>query len=376
MRSREFFLVASVALAVASVAVADPGSPRSGGTRSGTPADGVWDFAPVPVWSFGLAGNDTLRHVAEPRVSDDGRLYFHDFDRHLSYITDENGTLLGRFAQAGDGPGDVSRYVNCFTSGDRVIVGSMDKLYFFDRDGLFIKSIPNNIFESFPLAFNGDEVMYAGPGALVNLPDGKAAIKKVDIASGQTAIIHEFTMGDDERINFGGVIIGLIPQINMAFDAKKGTLYFGRNDRYEIHAAGLDGKIKESFGLEKERRLVTEEELRGHFAGTGFPADRVEKIIPLLPRKLTCFHRIQVIGGLVYVFTVDSLESGIGRQHIDIFSRDGEYLYRGKIAMPEGDRYRNLDQITLSNGFLHAILANEDGTSRVAKYRISMPDSR
>jgi hypothetical protein len=376
MRSGKIFRIASVALAAAFVAAAAPVSSRSGESRSGAPVKGGWDFAPVQVWSFGLAGNDTLRHVAEPRISGDGRLYLHDFDRHLSYIIDENGTLVGRFAQAGEGPGEVSRYVNCFTSGDRVIVGSMDKLYFFDRNGLFVKSIPNNIFESFPLAFTGDDIMYAGPGALVNLPDGKAAIRKIDIASGQAAIIHEFTMGADERINFGGVIIGLIPQINMAFDAKKGTLYFGRSDRYEIQEADKDGKIKGSFGLAKERTPVTEEELRGHFAGTGFPADRVEKIIPLLPRKLTYFHRIQVVDGLVYVFTVDSLKSGIGRQYIDIFSRGGEYLYRGKIALPEGDRYRNLDQISLSNGFLHAILANEDGTSRITKYRISMPDSR
>ncbi|MCU0640310.1 MAG: hypothetical protein MUF59_10660, partial [Candidatus Krumholzibacteria bacterium] len=205
MKLRKICLMASAALALASVAVAVPVSSLSGGTRSGTPAKGVWDFAPVAVWSFDLAGNDTLRHVAEPRVSDEGRLYFHDFDRHLSYILDENGTLVGRFAQAGEGPGEVSRYVNCFTSGGRVIVGSMNKLYFFDRDGLFIKSIPNNIFESFPLAFDGDEVMYAGPGALVNLPDGRAAVRKVDIASGQAVIIHEFTMGVDERINFGGV---------------------------------------------------------------------------------------------------------------------------------------------------------------------------
>ena len=378
MNRRAFCRAAYIAAAAAVIFVGMAGAACAGAASPGTsdstkPLKGEWNFAPAAVWSIDRAGSDTLMRPGEPRVSRDGKLYFHDFDRHLSYIVGEKGELLGTFAGMGDGPGLVSRYVNCFTSDGRVIVGSMDKLHFFDSGGRFISSTPNNIFESFPLVFTSDDVFFTAPGALANLPGGKASIRKVDVTSGETKPIHEFTMGADEQISFGGVILGVIPQIDMAYDSKGGRLYFARNDRYEILVSDLDGKMIGSFGLPKERIPVTEEDLKRHMAGAGIPADRVEKIVPMLPRKLTYFHRIQVIDGLVYVFTVDAFEPAIGKQCVDIFSPDGTYLYRGKIVLPEGDRYKNLDSMVLSNGFLHAILADDDGGRRVAKYKVSMP---
>ncbi len=378
MNGGVFLRAAFVAAAAAVVLASDCRSGRAGAASPGAadpakPLKGEWSFSPAAVWSFDRAGADTLKRPGEPRVSRDGKLYFHDFDRHLSYIVGEKGELLGTFAGMGDGPGLVSRYVNCFTSDNRVIVGSMDKLHFYDPSGRFISSTPNNIFESFPLVFTSDDVFFTAPGALANLPGGKASIRKVNVTSGETKPIHEFTMAADEQIAFGGVILGLIPQIDMAYDSKGGRLYFARNDRYEILVSDLDGKMISSFGLPKERIQVTEEELKRHMAGAGIPADRVEKIVPMLPKKLTYFHRIQVIDGLVYVFTVDAFEAAIGTQYVDIFSPDGAYLYRGKIVLPEGDRYKNFDAMVLSNGFLHAILADEDGGRRVVKYKVSMP---
>ena len=76
------------------------------------PVKGVWDFQPEKVWEVGEAGGMALRQPAEPRVSDDGRLYFHDFGLKISFILDERGRTVGRFAEPGTGPGKVSRYMN------------------------------------------------------------------------------------------------------------------------------------------------------------------------------------------------------------------------------------------------------------------------
>ncbi len=264
MNPRRFFVgvlvvAAAAALCVGMAAAADPAKPLKG----------EWNFAPAAVWSIDRAGADTLMRPGEPRVSRDGKLYFHDFDRHLSYIVGEKGELLGTFAGMGEGPGLVSRYVNCFTSDGRVIVGAMDKLHFYDSEGRFISSTPNNIFASFPLVFTSDDVFFTGPGALANLPDGKASIRRVNVTSGETKPIHEFTMGPDEQVKFGGVILGVIPQIDMAYDPQGGRLYFARNDRYEIFVSDLDGKIVDSFGLPKERVPVTEDDLKHHLLGAG-----------------------------------------------------------------------------------------------------------
>ncbi|MEW6368651.1 MAG: hypothetical protein AB1714_28820 [Acidobacteriota bacterium] len=373
MNPRSIFPAGLILAAAAVVCAGVAAAAYAGTADSAKPLKGEWDFAPVKVWFFNRAGADTLKRPGEPRVASDGKLYFHDFERHLSYIVDEKGDILGTFAGVGDGPGLISRYINCFTSDCRVIVGSMDKLHCYDHSGLFISTFPNNIFESFPLVFTSDDVFFTAPGALVMLPGGKAAIRKISTTGGEPKTIHEFTIAPEDQTKFGGVILGVIPQINMGYDPAGGRLYFGRNDRYEILVSDLDGKAVGSFGLPKERGQVTEEELRRHMAGSSIPADRVEQLLPLLPRKLTYFHRIQVIDGLVYVFTVDSFDSPIARQDVDIFSLDGKYLYRGRIVMPKGDRYKSFDGMVLSKGSLHAILTNEDGTSWVAKYKVSMP---
>jgi len=373
MDSRSFLPTGLVLAATAVLCVGMAAAAYAGTADPNKPAKGEWDFAPVKVWSFDRLGADTLRRPGEPRVAGDGKLIFHDFDKHLSYIVSEKGDLVATFAGMGDGPGLVSRYINCFTSDGRVIVGAMDKLHSYDHNGRFISSFPNNIFESFPLVFTSDDVFFAAPGALVMLPGGKASIRKISTTGGEPTAIHEFTIAAEDQVKFGGVILGVIPQINLGYDRAGGRLFFGRNDRYEIFVTDLDGRAVGDFGLPKERVPVTEEALKGHMADSGTPADRLEKMLPLLPRKLTYFHRIQVVDGLVYVFTVDGFDSPIVRQDVDIFSPDGTYLYRGKIVMPKGDRYRNFDGIVLSSGFLNAILENDDGTSRVAKYKISMP---
>jgi hypothetical protein len=159
----------------------------------------------------------------------------------------------------------------------------------------------------------------------------------------------------------------------MGYDPAGGRLYFGRNDRYEIFVSDLDGEIVNRFGLAKERIPVSEEALRGHLAAAEIPADMQERALGLMPRTLTYFHRIQVIDGLVYVFTVDDFSANIVRQDVDIFSPDGKYLYRGKIVLPDGDRYPSFDAAVLSPGSLHAILTDESGVRRVAKYSVSMP---
>ena len=124
MNRRAFCRAAYIAAAAAVIFVGMAGAACAGAATPGTsdsvkPLKGEWNFAPAAVWSIDRAGADTLMRPAEPRVSRDGKLYYHDFDRHLSYIVGEKGELLGTFAGMGDGPGLVSRYVNCFTSDGR-----------------------------------------------------------------------------------------------------------------------------------------------------------------------------------------------------------------------------------------------------------------
>ncbi|HSG27349.1 MAG TPA: hypothetical protein VLA34_02625, partial [Candidatus Krumholzibacterium sp.] len=341
--------------------------------RESGPARGVWDFEPEMVWETGRVGGTELKRPAEPRVSPDGVIYFHDFDTKKSMIIDANGEYLGTFAAAGTGPGMVSNYLNCFLSRNEVVVGTPDKLHFFDRQGTFLRSIPNNLFLRFPLAFIDDHIVFMGPGALCNLPECEVTVSRVNLETGAEKEIHRFEVSDDENFRFGGVIIGLIPQIKMDYDTDSGLIYFGRNDRYEIIAADRDGLVKRTFGLQCERADVSESTKRAHFENFGIPPERYESILPMLPQKLTYYHRIQILDGRVFIFRMDELSSRRNRQDIDIFSREGRYLYRGRIVLPPGDYFENPDQLHLGDGYLYVILRDDDGGRRIARYRVRMP---
>ena len=60
------------------------------GQQTDNSAAREWAFETEKVWVINQVGEDPLLRPAEPRVADDGTLYFHDFDRHMSYIIDND----------------------------------------------------------------------------------------------------------------------------------------------------------------------------------------------------------------------------------------------------------------------------------------------
>lgn len=186
---------------------------------SEVPAAQPWPFKMEKVWEIKQIGEEALLRPGEPRVADDGTLYIHDFERKLSYIIDGDGRPVATFASQSNGENEVPLYLNCFPAGDNVVICTPDKLYVFTRQGTYIKSVPNNVFARFPLAFKDENEFWVVPGAVGDAPEGIAAVTHVNLTSGEETVIHEFKPAEDEKKPTGGaVIIGLTPQIKMAFD--------------------------------------------------------------------------------------------------------------------------------------------------------------
>ena len=124
----------------------------------------------------------------------------------------------------------------------------MDKLHFYTSDGELIKSVPNNIFMRFPLAFLNKSEYLVAPGALAGLPAGIAEITKVNLESGKDEKFTEIKLSEEEKaLPPGGVIVGLIPQILATYDEKNKRIYFCKNSEYKIFVADARWKNSESF---------------------------------------------------------------------------------------------------------------------------------
>jgi len=334
-----------------------------------------WAFEMEKVWEIQQIAGDELLRPAEPRVADDGTLYFHDFDRHLSYIIDRDGNLVGTFAPRGAGEGEVPFYINCFPAGDHVVICAPDKLHFFTRQGQFVKAVPNNLFVRFPLAFKDENEFWVAPGALGDSPGGSAVVTHVDLESGEEVIVHEFVLSDEEKIpTGGGVIVGLTPQVKMGYDRQSDRIYFGKNSDTVIYwIAGERGTV-ESFSFTGTRQPVSETDKRNHFARHNIPEERVASLIGGVPDRMAYYNRIQVVDGLLYLFSAGSIGQSQTGQVVDVYSPDGRHRYSGRIQVEEGWHvYSSPENMQLANGSMYAVQENEAGDKKIVKYSIELP---
>gem|GEM_PF-2539324 len=342
--------------------------------QSETSAAREWNFNMEKVWELGQTGENGLFRPAEPRVAGDGTLYFHDFETHLSYIIDPDGRLAGTFAPRGSNEGQVSFYLNCFTTGDRVVICSPDKLHFFTAGGDFVKAVPNNLFVSFPLAFKNENEYWVAPGALGDAPGGMAVVTKVNLTSGEETIVHEFVLSDEEKQpTGGGVIVGLTPQIKMGYDRESNMLYFGKNNDTLIYRVSGDGGGVETFSFPGVRQPVSEADKRNHFAQFNIPEERVVSMVEALPDHMAYYHAIQVMDGLVYLLGAEVIGHTQSGLVVSIFSPDGRHLYHGRIQVEEGWHISNPDNMHLARGSVYAVQENDTGDKKIVKYKITLP---
>jgi len=341
-----------------------------------TPSAREWAFNPQKVWEMQQVGEDRLLRPAEPRLADDGTLYFHDFERHLSYIVDPDGLPVSTFAGRGSGEGEVPMYLNCFSAGDYVVICTMDGLHFFTNQGQFVKAVPNNPFIHFPLAFKNEDEFWVGPGALGDAPGEVAKVTFIDLASGDETTVHEFTRSEVEsKPTGGGVVIGLTPQLKMGYDRSSGLIYFGKNSDTVIYRLAVNGDQVDSFSFTGTRHPVSEADKRSHFAQFNIPEEAVTSLIRALPDQMAYYHRIQVIDGLVYLFSTEGIGHALSGQRVDIYSLDGRHLYYGEVGVEDGWHVSNPDNLQMTRGFIYAVQANDAGEKKIVKYRVDLPES-
>ena len=333
------------------------------------PEKGTWNFNLKKVWEVDQAGTESFRMPAEMRVSKNEEIVFRDFMGNKSFLFDKDGKFIKSFAAGGSEPGQVKRYLNCFSSEENIVIGEPDKLHFYNFKGEYEKSFPNNLFARFPLAFLDKHRFIYVEG----LPEGKPVLKSLDISSGDESVFYEFPEGEKSaRSNM--LVLGVTPQLRMAADIKSGQFYFGRNDEYNIHVSDKNGREIRNFALDRKRKQLTEEIKRKSFENSRMPKAQLEALIKSLPDKLAQFFTLQFNDGLIYVFPVNQFERRLNKLQIDIFSPEGEYLYVSHINFENDEFFGNPENLTFFDNHLYVILKREDGKKSVlCKFEISLP---
>jgi hypothetical protein len=340
------------------------------------PERGVWNFKLEKVWEKDGFRDDLFKRPAELRVSEDETLIVHDFDRAVSYIYSSEGESLASFAEQGAEQGQVSRYLNCFLCGDKVVVGSPRSLHFYTARGKFIRSVPNNLMVRFPLFFFDENSFLYGKRTGKDVPPGKARLVRADLSSGEETLFYEFDLkGSAEGTNRGPnvIVLGLTPQFQLGSDFNRRKFYIAYSDRYFIHAVDFEGNRLSGFGVERAGKKVSLEDKREHFQGTRIPKDHIEQIIPILPDVMTSFQNIAVNGDFVYVFTTQNLKRRLNGLVLDVFTPAGKFVYQASIDFGLLGAASHPQNVALKNDSLYAVLDYKDGRKTLAKFKISLP---
>jgi hypothetical protein len=338
------------------------------------PARGDWRFNPERIWEVDKAGDEGFGRIGELLVSKDGHVCFRDFGRNVSYLFDGNGRFIRSFAPQGAQAGQLPRYLNRFQAADKIVLAAPDKLHYFSRDGVFERAVENDLFARFPLCYiNEHEFVYAP-----NLPRSPVHEKRLvlsDLASGTESTLVDFSETKTEE---GGATEGpmlmipsLTPQVRV--DCDRGRMAFGRTDHYRIFVADWDGKVLSSFSLERKGMTATLEDKRLLLADVKLPEDRKAQIVARLPDRMTYFSHLDLAEGFIYVFAITGPGPKANSQQIDVFSEQGEYLYRGRLEFGGTVRFNGASNLVFRGRDAYVILEDAQGRQTLAKYRVNLP---
>jgi len=344
------------------------------------PAKGEWDLNPEKVWQVDRAGDDVFGLPFTLRSRKEGSLFIYDLKNDVNYIFDAEGTFIRKFAPGGQGPGEIGGQGRTFLVDDKVIISGANAFHYFTREGDYLRTarleganLPAHLF------LNEDELI-AAPLTGFHTPDGRGKILLRNLRLGSETVLAEFSsfeggVGRSGEQVFDMIVVGLSPLLTIGQDRDR--ICWGLSDAYLIHVTDLEGKPINAFSVNRKPTKISDRVKRGYFKNPNLPADVLGQIVDSFPDALTFFHRIEWHNGLIYVF-VPELDLEVGRpciRQIDIFSPEGEYLYRAKIELEKGLRpvFSPLDNLIISGNFLYAACEKEDDTVVIVKYHIDLP---
>jgi hypothetical protein len=365
-----FVIIPVSLLALILVLVTGPDKPRRG----------EWDFKLTKVWEVDRAGDEVLGFPFSLMATDNGNLYVFDAANDANYIFDEDGRFVRAFARRGQGPGEVTGQDRTHSVEGKVYIPAATGIHVFTEDGDYIETVKLEGGSLNPRLFlNGDEIVSA-PLTAAFLPDGRGKIVRKNIRTGEETALAEFSLEDwgigrsgEEVVDI--VAIGFSPLMVVGY--ADGRLYWGMNTDYRINVTDLGGRKVRTLSLKRRARKVTDRFKKSCFASPDLPAEALEQIAGSLPNKISYFYRVEVHNGLVYVFVpdIDAESKKAKLKQIDIFSPEGEYLYRAELRFEEGRRplFSPLDNLVIRNGHLYAVLTDDEDNVHIAKYAITLP---
>lgn len=344
-----------------------------------SPSRGEYNFPLEKIWETDAAGDMLLGSITNIWIADDGTVYCYDRKNLKYFIFDSNGTLLRAFGKKGEGPGEIRRIEQAplYMINNTLIIMDTGKLHYFDYTGNYLKSIVYSQ-RGRPNLFLNENEFIVSPRTVLDIPQGKGTIRKVNLVTKKRVIIKEFDIFkggaiSDQNIQAALVVPTLTPL--MIVDIHQNRLYYGMSNHYRIDICDMSGKDLGFFGLKRKKKSIRDEvkikriQRMVKSIKAQVPDELLRTLALKLPSQETYFYQMRIHNGLIFLYNSHFDRGNI--QKIDIFSPEGKYLYRALV--------RTGKDLTIRSGpvfkgnFLYLALENEDGDILLGKYKTHYP---
>lgn len=293
-------------------------------------------------------------------VDGQGNIYVADTKNLRVQKFDSNGKYLQTIGRGGQGPGEFQQPTRIRideTTGKIFVCGAVETIQIFDRQGRFVKTIHMTkvIYDFRPIEDGGFIAVQFGTSdadlkslhVLCHL-NSSGEIEKIIVEAPYNLFI--------ERTKYGVYASSSGYELDLylsKIDSK--TFVYGYSKEYELNVIDKDGNVSYRIKKDEPRPVYTskeKEELKGS---------------PALEYKPYFFLIFTDSKGRIYVqrnFTKtgkSTVQDHIDKE-VDIFSRDGYFLYKAKLPA---------NTCVIKDGFLYAYKVDEEaGLESVKRYKI------
>ncbi len=345
------------------------------------PLNGEWDFNKKLLWETESAGKNVFGDIQNIAVSERGDVFVADMKNNLIFMFDENGKFIKNFGKKGEGPGELREYFGgdqLHITKSNVIFADRAMLHYFDLNGNYIKTVqfsPNLR----PREFVDSDTFISAPPTVDTRDGSRAKMVLYNIKNRETVNIvsfNPFEKATDTQESGGrqitvGIVIGDITPL-MMINYRDKKIYYGMSNINELNICDLKGKKLLTFSNpDKKPNKVSDRYLKELKARLGeVPANMLDNIIKGLPKNASFFSGIHTdSNGLIYLFESDP-DSQTARV-IDIYNKNGKFVYRGKIMV---DEERIINNLLIDRSFIYINTEDEDGNVQLTKYSINLPE--
>jgi hypothetical protein len=345
-------------------------------TNSDLPEKGEWSFSAQKDWETDTAGKELLIDIGSIRIDDSGNIYL--FNRKLNrvHVFDPMGENTVNFGRTGEGPGEIKDGFGLFLSGDRVIVPDLNKTHYFSREGKYLNSIKTP--EMFiPYLFLDAHRVLASP--LSSFRKEERELVLFDLEKETKKELFRFSKVN--ALRYSGKDMRLL--LRMPFEVAEellmvknsGGAWYGYNNTYKIHKLDLSGQRQYTFSIKQRQREPLSRRDKSRLAEkvmdtqTEVPKNILAAMTSQIPDHLPYFHHLfSDKNGLLYVWIACSKTPHI--RHVDIFSKNGKYLFRGSVSIDEDCFFVTL---AMRDTTLVAFIEDPDGERKLVKYSLKIP---